>query len=38
MTDTLDDYLSKHPSDEIREILQEYTDELLTKMEMNDLL
>ncbi|MCI5761831.1 MAG: hypothetical protein MR028_05305 [Ligilactobacillus agilis] len=38
VNNTLDDYLSKELSDQMKEILKEYTDELLTKFELNDLL
>lgn len=36
--DTLEIYLSMELSDEIKEILEKYTDDLLTKFEINDLL
>ena len=38
MNDTLDEYLAKELLDDIKEILQKYTNELLTKLEINDLL
>ena len=38
VNDTLDEYLAKELPDDIKEILQKYTDELLTKLEVNDLL
>ena len=38
VNDTLDEYLVKELSDETKEILQKYTDEFLTKLEVNDLL
>lgn len=33
-----DEYLAKELPDDTKEILQKYTDELLTKLEVNDLL
>lgn len=38
VNDTLDEYLAKELPDDIKKILQKYTDELLTKLEINDLL
>lgn len=38
VNDTLDNYLSKDLSNEAKEILRKYTDDLLTKFETNDLL
>ena len=38
VNDTLDNYLAKELPKETKEILQKYTDELLTKLEVNDLL
>ncbi|CAI3521629.1 hypothetical protein CIRMBP1286_01941 [Enterococcus cecorum] len=38
VNDTLDEYLAKELPDDIKEILRKYTDELLTKLEINDLL
>lgn len=38
VNDTLDEYLAKELSENVKEILQKYTDGLLTKLEVNDLL